>query len=493
MRVHHELRMLADPAASPELRHLAPDKRQLLHRGLVDSREQLLRAMGQAPAPTRLLQQPRRPRLIPLDIAWARPARLGGGTHLATIPAQDRVRVGFPSRAGNMQTPESTPMKMILRALALLAFIALALLGLAACAHVDPSIVNPSKVYRDAPVEKSKLAISIRPKSKLNDAPTVLMYPFWVSQKMDNHMLVGRELARLVHQTWTEEAAFETLMFDPQLVYRGPEQAVSVARAAGADLVVVGIVPYLYTGGSIDSTAVTLQVRIYETKGGNLLLSMEQAARVNARLPQDWIFFDLNTRLSDSPLTEAIASIAHDMAVPIKSWMPPTDEEMGFADSSSGMIQGILSGGSPLSGPDYSDGSRGMVAGLLDTAGQGGKGARGFSKSLKLKVEFDVDSSHIRPESYTILNELAKALKSDALKGRRVVIAGHCDSDASLEYNQKLSERRSDAVKAYLVERGGVAAQSMRTEGYGKTRPLVPNTSKANKQRNRRVEVRLDN
>ena len=375
-------------------------------------------------------------------------------------------------------------MKMILRVPALLALIALALLGLAACANVDPSVVNPSKVYRDAPVEKSKLAISIRPKTKLNDAPSVLMYPFWVSQKMDNHMLVGRELARLVHQAWTEETVFETLMFDPQLVYRGPEQAVSVARAAGADLVVVGIVPYLYTGGSIDSTAVTLQVRIYETKNGALLLSMDQSARVNARLPQDWIFFNLQTRLSDSPLTEAMASIAHDMAVPIKSWMPPTDEELGFADSSTGMVQGILYSGSPLARDEDGGGSRGLAAELMSTGR--------FNKSLKLKVEFDVDSSRIRQESYTILNELAKALQSDALKGRRVVITGHCDSDASLEYNQKLSERRSEAVKAYLAERGGVAAQTMRTEGFGKTRPLVPNTSKANKQRNRRVEVRLD-
>jgi OOP family OmpA-OmpF porin len=115
-----------------------------------------------------------------------------------------------------------------------------------------------------------------------------------------------------------------------------------------------------------------------------------------------------------------------------------------------------------------------------------------FKKNLKLKVEFDVDSSRIRSESHGILNELTRALKSEALKGRRVVIAGHCDSDASLEYNQKLSERRSASVKAYLAEHG-VAAETLRTEGYGKTRPLVPNTSKANKQRNRRVEVRLDN
>ncbi|OGR34865.1 MAG: hypothetical protein A2051_11290 [Desulfovibrionales bacterium GWA2_65_9] len=373
-----------------------------------------------------------------------------------------------------------------------LALLALATLGLAACAHVDPSIVNPSKVYRDAPVEKSKLAISVKPRSKLNDAPQVLMYPFWVSQKMDNHLLVGRELARLVHQTWTEEAAFETLMFDPQLVYHGPEQAVSVARRAGADLVVVGIVPYLYTGGSIDSTAVTLQIRIYETRGGNLLLSMDQQARVNARLTQDWILFDLHTRLSDSPISEAMASIAHDMAVPIKSWMPPTDEELGFADSSSGMQKNILASGSPLAGDDDEGASRGMVAGLLSSADKGGKGRKAVNNSLKLKVEFDVDSSRIREESYGILNELAKALKSDALTGRRMVVTGHADSDHTREYNQKLSERRSAAVKAYLVERGGVATETLRTEGFGETRPLVPNTSKANKQRNRRVEVRLD-
>ncbi|MBU1041333.1 MAG: hypothetical protein KKF77_09575 [Proteobacteria bacterium] len=51
-----EMRRLADLAASPDLRRLPPDKRQLLRRGLVNSREQLLRVMGQATAPTRLLQ-----------------------------------------------------------------------------------------------------------------------------------------------------------------------------------------------------------------------------------------------------------------------------------------------------------------------------------------------------------------------------------------------------------------------------------------------------
>jgi OOP family OmpA-OmpF porin len=368
-------------------------------------------------------------------------------------------------------------MKQFLRALVLSA---LAALALAACAHVDPSITQQTKVYLDAKVDKSKLMVNVKPKSRLYDSPQVLMYPFWIAQKMDNHMLVGRELGRIFHQEWTGEEVFQTLAYDPELVYRGPEQAINVARRSGADLVVVGIVPYFITGGTVDSTALTLQIRIYDTKTGNLLVSMDQSARVNTKQTQDWILFSVETRLSDSPLAEAIASIAHDMAVPLKSWLPPSDEELGFADNAQAMSRGLVASG--LS-PD----SRQMAAMLA-----GGKGGPTPGDSVKLKVEFDVDSSRIREGSYPLLNELIKALKTSELSGRKILISGHTDSDYTVEYNQKLSERRAASVKAYLVERGGLNPALMRTEGWGKTRPLVPNTSPANKQRNRRVEVRLD-
>jgi len=383
-------------------------------------------------------------------------------------------------------------MKQVLHVLALAV---LAAFILSACAHVEPSVTQQSKVYVDARVEKSKLAVNVKPKSRLYDAPQVLMYPFWVAQKMENHMLVGREITRVFHQAWTGEEVFQTLSYDPQLVYRGPEQAISVARSAGADLVVVGIIPYFITGGTLDSTAITLQLRIYETRGGNLLFSMDQSARVNAKLSKDWIVFTLETRLSDSALSEAIASIAHDMAVPIKSWLPPSDEELGFADSAPAMTRGILASGmGPGSGGMSADeiASRLLSTGSGSGGGKSGKGGPTPGDSLKLKVEFDVDSARIRETSYGLLGELIKALGSDALKGRKVLVSGHADSDFTKEHNQKLSERRAASVKAYLVERGGIEAELIRTEGFGETRPLVPNTSPASKQRNRRVEVRLD-
>ncbi|OIO02656.1 MAG: hypothetical protein AUJ49_05835 [Desulfovibrionaceae bacterium CG1_02_65_16] len=365
------------------------------------------------------------------------------------------------------------------RTLRVLLFFALAGLALSACAHVEPGVTQQSKVFIDAKVDKSRLAVNVRPKARLLDSPKVLMYPFWMGQRMENHLLVGREIGRIFHQTWTGEEVFQTIEYDPQLIYRGPEQAINVARRAGADLVVVGIVPYFITGGSVDSTAITLQVRIYETKTGNLLISMDQSARVNAKRTQDWIVFTVETRLSDSPLTEAITAIAHDMAIPLKSWLPPSDEELGFAETSSAMTRGIVASG--LS-PSSSNAGFGQSRAAGPTPGD----------SVKLKVEFDVDSARIREGSYPLLNELIKSLKSSELKGRHVLISGHTDSDYTLAYNQTLSENRARSVKEYLVERGGIDPKLLRTEGWGKTRPLVPNTSKANKQRNRRVEVRLD-
>ena len=291
------------------------------------------------------------------------------------------------------------------RSLRVLLLTALAALALCACAHVEPGVTQQSKIYVDAKVEKSRLAVNVRPKAQLYDSPKVLMYPFWMGQRMDNHVLVGREIGRIFHQAWTGEQVFQTLSYDPELTYRGPEQAINVARRAGADLVVVGIVPYFIVGGSVDSTALTLQIRIYDTQSGNLLVSMDQSARVNAKRTQDWIVFTVETRLSDSPLTEAITAIAHDMAVPLKSWLPPSDEELGFAESSSAMTRGILASGLA---PSASQAKLGQSRAAGPAPGE----------SVKLKVEFDVDSSRIRESSYPLLNELIASLKSPELKGR---------------------------------------------------------------------------
>ena len=70
----------------------------------------------------------------------------------------------------------------------------------------------------------------------------------------------------------------------------------------------------------------------------------------------------------------------------------------------------------------------------------------------------------------------------------KIEIAGHTDSDGSESFNQKLSQSRVETVKGRLISRG-VNANRLTAKGYGETKPLVPNTTDENKQKNRRVEI----
>jgi len=112
--------------------------------------------------------------------------------------------------------------------------------------------------------------------------------------------------------------------------------------------------------------------------------------------------------------------------------------------------------------------------------------------SVNLKVLFDYDSYQIRPSTYGLLEELGKALTSEALKDKRIVIKGHTDSDGSNAYNLKLSLNRALAVKNYLIGSFRITDNRLNVSGYGEALPLVPNISVANKRINRRVEVQAE-
>jgi len=108
---------------------------------------------------------------------------------------------------------------------------------------------------------------------------------------------------------------------------------------------------------------------------------------------------------------------------------------------------------------------------------------------INLKIEFDVNSYAIRPDSFSVLNELAKALNDPRLKDKSVFLNGHTDSDGAGDYNLRLSMNRGLAVKHYLIVSRSVAPNRLIVYGYGENMPLKPNNSIANKQLNRRVEI----
>jgi outer membrane protein OmpA-like peptidoglycan-associated protein len=101
-------------------------------------------------------------------------------------------------------------------------------------------------------------------------------------------------------------------------------------------------------------------------------------------------------------------------------------------------------------------------------------------------VLFDTGKAQLNSGADRKLDQLAQFLNEH--KDRRVQIDGFTDSVGSDSYNEQLSQRRADAVKAALISRG-IDPSRIGTEGYGKAYPVANNTDSGGRQLNRRVEV----
>ena len=117
------------------------------------------------------------------------------------------------------------------------------------------------------------------------------------------------------------------------------------------------------------------------------------------------------------------------------------------------------------------------------------------SKKIILRgINYDFDKSNIKREFAPVLDEAAQILKDNP--SVKVTIEGHTDSIGTDAYNQKLSERRANAVKRYLVSKG-VEASRLDAVGKGESQPIAPNTKSDGKDNpegramNRRAELKV--
>jgi outer membrane protein OmpA-like peptidoglycan-associated protein len=109
--------------------------------------------------------------------------------------------------------------------------------------------------------------------------------------------------------------------------------------------------------------------------------------------------------------------------------------------------------------------------------------------TVDLSIQFEFDSAKLLPESRPLLDNLAKAINSDKLRGFTFVVEGHTDIVGSAEYNQKLSDQRALSVLAYLASKG-VSKERLKALGKGSTELLMPD--KPDAAENRRVRIILN-
>ena len=108
--------------------------------------------------------------------------------------------------------------------------------------------------------------------------------------------------------------------------------------------------------------------------------------------------------------------------------------------------------------------------------------------TLKGDTLFDFDKSVVKPEGKQVLDRLAEQARD--LQLEVIVAVGHADAIGTDAYNQKLSERRAAAVKAYIVSKG-IPAARVYTEGKGEKLPIADNKTAEGRSKNRRVELEI--
>jgi len=104
-------------------------------------------------------------------------------------------------------------------------------------------------------------------------------------------------------------------------------------------------------------------------------------------------------------------------------------------------------------------------------------------------VLFDFDKSTVKPEAGAILDRLVAFMKEN--KDKKAALSGHTDNVGSDAYNQKLSERRTNSVKDFVVKKG-VESGRISSQGFGESKPIADNKTKEGRAKNRRVEIKVN-
>lgn len=113
---------------------------------------------------------------------------------------------------------------------------------------------------------------------------------------------------------------------------------------------------------------------------------------------------------------------------------------------------------------------------------------RELFKKAMTGIQFETGKATIKKSSYGILNKIAEMLSID--NSYNLEINGHTDNVGDPEKNLNLSRERAESVRNYLIGRG-IAAERLKSEGYGDTQPIADNSTKKGREQNRRVEFNI--
>lgn len=179
----------------------------------------------------------------------------------------------------------------------------------------DPLDINlyGMKYHDDAPVELSALVEAVTPESLPGEGLRGMILPFAVRQDVAVRKDVGRELADIFRLAWLESRIFAALEYDPVEPWPGLRQALALAQAKGANILITGNVSQFFEGGGAGRTSIGATVEIYWVPTSTLLWSAAQAAMMEGQPDKDYVVVRTARRLPEHPTYAVMRGLAVSM------------------------------------------------------------------------------------------------------------------------------------------------------------------------------------
>ncbi len=181
-------------------------------------------------------------------------------------------------------------------------------------------MATPYHITYDAAVVVSPIRVYVQPNIAPAEPLRGLFVPLRVTQNIAQHLSISRSMSRQLWQVWLAQESFAALEYDDRIVPDRVEDALALARARGANVLIGGYITHYLDGGTVGDSQVSIQMELYEVATGNLLWSMGQGGSIDKQQAQDYYLVGVQARMPADPAGLTARSLAYDMGAKIARW-----------------------------------------------------------------------------------------------------------------------------------------------------------------------------
>ncbi|MBQ4133581.1 MAG: hypothetical protein IJD04_07615 [Desulfovibrionaceae bacterium] len=194
-------------------------------------------------------------------------------------------------------------------------------------ASVDLS--RSAVLYKLEEVDRSTPEVYVYPTTPSPYPPNALMLPFPVTQRLGPQEAepISKGICRILWQAMVKEEAFPVLEYDESVYIYTLNQALALAYAKGADMLITGNIPYLITGGSTGMNQLVVHMEVHDVQTGELIWSITSSGALDAKPSQDYIFFQRKSKLPHDALYAVAMALGSDMGKVLYDWANAVDED----------------------------------------------------------------------------------------------------------------------------------------------------------------------